>query len=604
MLSLASCTKDILLPEEGGMTEVGADEGTGQMVMFSSGTTENERTRAGGAVTYYMPDTYRFVCRMYYKAQTGSDLFDVSGNTDFTAWLKVKGDLGNSLYWNKDYTPVDENVKGKGGVDDYGNDYGATAFYWQNRKEHAFLAWTDLNRAKTIKGGNAAGTLKFGKDLDYKVYTGDKTEQWVVTGYLIHGVGANFTSLSEMREYVEKHYTDDEAIESFNELQKEIGDAPGYKDTWNDRGVQYQYGWSCKHTVYATDGLVDIDPTHRTAKWYRYVMFFDKVEFSGTVSDYTPMYDASGIITHLKNDQGEYVAEAEVQNEKNSDGKYVDSEGNVIDPKTNPEKLIYKYYATDATGNVRYNEENPRYTFYYQRNEEKKTVEVYNEFPALKFDLKRGNKMNSMSDQPDIAQAREIQAPVGATQESNRVNLYFKHKFSQIHVNVKNSGDNSVVLARNDIAKVELLGVTEEGYIFTDLDSLGDVRAAAYKEIDFSKYTEQQLKDNPYGTSFQMFELPEADTETGYLKSFNAIAFGQLQAIRITWKEQGAGQYEHAATFRIPDTELVNLKSGYKYIWNIEVRRGTLAIIRTEIVDWELPDDELHNGNIDGTIQN
>lgn len=600
ILLLTACSDDVATGE---LNTSDDGRGIGQMVVFSSGTTENRETRAGDGVTYYMPHDYRFVCRMYYKAQTGADQFDVSGKTDFTAWLKVSGNLGKSLYWNKAYTDVNSAIKGVGGVDEYGNDYGATAFYWQNRKEHAFLAWTDLNKAKsgTIKGGSAAGTLKFDKDLDYRVYTGDKQEQWVVTGYQIHGIGENFTSLSAMREYVESHYTDDASIEAFNNLQNEIGNAPGYADGWLTMPTNYQFGLSCKHTIHSTDDVQNIDAKHRTYKWYRYVMFFEKVEFPGVVRDYIPEVK-DGIIVKLKNDQGEYVAEAEVTNEKNSDGKYVDAEGNVI---VDMDKLTYRYYSTDASGLVKYNENNPRYTFYYQRNEENKTVDVYNEFPALKFDLTRGTgakKKSSMSEQPDIAQAREIQAPVGATQESNRVNLYFKHKFSQIVVNVKNSADNSVTLEARDIKRVELLGVTEEGYIFTELDENGDVRDAAYKEIDFSIYNAMQLKNNPYGTSFEMFELD--NPETGYLKSFNAIAFGQLQAIRITWQEQGAGQYEHAAIFRIPNTELVNLKSGYRYIWNIEVRRGTLAIIRTEIVDWELPYDENHNGNIDGTIQN
>ena len=91
------------------------------------------------------------------------------------------------------------------------------------------------------------------------------------------------------------------------------------------------------------------------------------------------------------------------------------------------------------------------------------------------------------------------------------------------------------------------------------------------------------------------------ETAPGYLKSFNCITFGQLQAIRITWKETET-DILHSSTFRIPDTELVNLQSGMKYIWNIEIRRGTLAIIRTEIVDWILPTDEVHNGSTDGII--
>lgn len=572
------------------------------MVLFSVGTTENSVTRAQ---SYYMPHGYRFVCRMYYKAITGSDYFDVEGNTDQTAWLKVDGNVGNSLYWNQNYANKGTNI-GVGGIDEKGNDYDAPAFYWQNRKEHAFLAWTNLNDATNITGGERNGNLKFSKDLDYKVYTGEKREDWITTGYRIYGLDKDFASTSEIREYVEKTYTTDEAIAEFNNTQQTISNT--YQG-WDSYGYQYQFGWMCKHTVSSTDGSSIIDENHREVKWYRYLMFFEKNVF--TLEDgveYQKEYDTDNtVITKLKLDD-RYVAEAEVTNSKNDDGNYVDNEGNVI---TDPDELSYNYYETDAYGNVRYNENRPRYTFYYQRLEEKKQIDAYDEYPALKFDLTRGSK-TQMAQQPDIAQALEIQAPVGATQESNRVNLYFKHQFSQIQVNIKNAADNSVSLTAEDILKVELLGVSEEGYIFTELDKEGKVHAAAYKEIDFSKYSYDELKENQFGTSFEMFDMKDdakgEDSnygyELGYLKSFNAITFGQLQAIRTTWKEDGENGYEHAATYRIPSTELMNLQSGVKYVWNIEIRRGTLAIIRTEIVDWELPDDVQHNGSTDGTIQN
>lgn len=566
-------------------------KGIGQMVLFSVGETENAQTKA---TTYYMPNAYRFICRMYYKAQTGSDDFDVEGGTDQTVWMKVSGNVGNSLYWNKEYNTPSR-------YDGYGNDYNANALYWQNRKEHAFLAWTDLNNARNIVGGSDKGTLKFGKDIDYKVYTGNKVDMWVVSGYKLYGSDQLFTSTSAIREYVEKTYDTPEKIAQFNAAQKVLGDQ---YSVWDEKPYQYMFGWSCKYTTSSTDGVRLIDATHRDYKWYRYLMFFQKYEYvlEGDLTDYIWVIhedkDGNEFIKYLRKDDI-YVAEAEVLNEKNSDGKYIDGEGHVID---NPSQLTYRFYQTDEYGNALYNEENPLFTFYYQRLEENKKIDEYNEFPALAFDLKRGTK-NNMTEQPDIAQAREIQAPVGATQESNRVNLYFKHKFSQVYVNVRESADNSAKLDRNQITKVELLGVSEEGYIFTELDKDGNVMDAAYKEINFSDYTEEQLRNNPYGTSFRMFELPEAETELGYLKSFNAITFGQLQAIRITWQEtEGTGAYEHAATFRIPDTDLVNLKSGTRYIWNIEIRRGTLAIIRTEIIDWELPTDEEHNGSVDGTI--
>lgn len=417
------CSDDIT-PGTDSSGEGGA--GTGEMVFFSSGTTENVVSRAPS--TTYMPTGNRFVCRMYYKAHTGSDLFDVSGTTDQTAWLKVddKG-KGNSLYWNKAYATPSKR-------DEYDNDFDAHAFYWQNRKPHAFLAWTDLNHATSMVGGDADGNLRS------------------------HGTAI----------YKEKKKVD---------------------------GVDVEI----KHAVNA------FDLTRKPVK--------------------------------------------------------------------------------DADGNITYG-------------------------------------INLMTDQPDIVQALTVQAPTGATQESNRVNLFFKHQFSQVQVNIKNAGDNSVDLNATNILKVELLGVTEEGYVFTDLSEDGKVHAAAYKPIDFSKYNEADLKNNRYGTAFEMFDMYDASKgesgnwgyEKGFLKSFNCITFGQLQAIRITWKEDdyddpdNAGQkipgITHVATFRIPDANLVNLQSGMRYIWNIEIRRGTIAIIRTEIIDWELPTDNLHNGSADGTIVN
>lgn len=557
-----------------------------EMVLFAAGTTEHRQSRATDGTTYYMPDAYHFVCRMYYMAQIGSDEFDVSGNTDQTAWLKVNGPVGNSLYWNSNYTPVGSN-EGVGGVDSYGNDYSATAFYWQNRKEHAFLAWTDLNKATSITGGSSKGNLKFKEDLMYKVNTNQQNEQWVDIGYRIYGDDEHvFTSLTAMRDYVENNIKD---IDAFKTQQQEIGN----ELDWSDVEYHYQFGWSCKYTL-SNCGYTYADDKHRTYGWYQYMMFFDKTEYQEDISDLIPVKDNNGVVTKLKDPEtGVYVAEAEVK--KDADGNCLDSNG-VITEDVN--EYTYNYYETDEAGNVRYDESNPRYTYYFKRYQERKLVDVYDEFPALAFDLTRGSKTN-MGQQPDIAQALEIQAPMGATQESNRVNLYFKHQFSQLQVNIKNAEDSSVSLLAEDIQKVELLGVSEEGYIFTELDKDGKVRAAAYKMIDFVKYSEQELKDNPYGTSFEMFK--QTTPEYGYLQSFNAIAFGQLQAIRITWKEHDT-EYTHAATYRIKETDLMNLKSGVRYVWNIEVRRGTLAIIRTEIVDWELPDDEDHNGNIIGTI--
>ena len=594
-MMLFSCT-DTLVEEQVQHGTSGDGKGLGELVMFSVGTTENVETRA----SYYMPDSYRFVCRMYYKAQTGSEDFDVTGGTDQTAWLKVSGNVGNSLYWNKEYRDVDSSIKGIGGVDEYGNDYSATAFYWQNRKEHAFLAWTDLNKAREMKGGDAEGRLNFVADTQYRVSTGEKVREWEIEYYEIYGIGEKFANREDMETYVKAHGKDDSFTASQDALQTE----KGYD--WSDAAYYYRHGKQYKYS-FSNAARTNETTTPEESydyQWYQEFMYFHTMAYAPDNTEEKEMFTAQSKqdrINFLLKD-GVRVAKAELK--VNEEDEPVDDEGNEL---TDPAEYIYTYLQTDELGNLIYDETQPEFTFYYSTHYVRKEKDEYQEFNCNAFDLTRGSK-TSMSEQPDIAQALEIQAPTGATQESNRVNLYFKHQFSQIQVNLKNSADNSVVLLRDDIKKVELLGVTEKGYVFTDLDERGKVRPAAYQEIDFSKYTEAQLKNNQFGTSFSMFELSEEQTETGYLKSYNAIAFGQLQAIRITWeeREEGAAQsnpdYKHVSTYRIP-TDLMNLQSGVRYVWNIEIRRGTIAIIRTEIIDWELPKDLPHNGTTEGTIQ-
>ncbi len=234
------------------------------------------------------------------------------------------------------------------------------------------------------------------------------------------------------------------------------------------------------------------------------------------------------------------------------------------------------------------------------------------------FDLTKGTK-TAISDQPDPILALTIMKPAGATQEANRVRLYFKHQFSQIQVNLKAADDHSATLNSADITAVELLGVTEEGYVNCRLNAGGTVGPARYKAVDLDNYTDAELEDNPWGTSFSMFDMTTGtDTDEngvddgyadGYLKSFNAIAYGYLWAIRVTWHEHAHTTIIHKATYEVPvntgdpdNIPLQQLQSGYKYIYNLELRRGTLAVIRTQIVDWD-QDKELVYGT-DGTITN
>ncbi len=54
-------------------------------------------------------------------------------------------------------------------------------------------------------------------------------------------------------------------------------------------------------------------------------------------------------------------------------------------------------------------------------------------------------------------------------------------------------------------------------------------------------------------------------TTEGYLKSFNAIAFGTLRAIRVTWSDGT----EHKATLEVQQT----LASGKMYNYNLSIQR-------------------------------
>ena len=243
------------------------------------------------------------------------------------------------------------------------------------------------------------------------------------------------------------------------------------------------------------------------------------------------------------------------------------------------------------------------------------------------YDLTRKAR-NLYTNMPDPIMALTIQKPEGATQEANRVRLYFKHQFSQIQVNLKGASDESATLTADQIKKVELLGVSEEGYVKNILNDDGTVGtvpggspagtmgAADYKPVDLYEYTDEHLEKNRWGTSFEMFDMGDTDGNgssdtsdhyaAGYLKSYNAIAFGQLWGIRVTWRER-TGEILHVTTYEVPmqnetKVDLRNLASGMKYIYNLELRRGTLAIIRTEILDWQQEEPLVYTQ--DGTITN
>lgn len=166
----------------------------------------------------------------------------------------------------------------------------------------------------------------------------------------------------------------------------------------------------------------------------------------------------------------------------------------------------------------------------------------------------------SIADQPDPILALVTETPPAATAEENRVTLNFQHQFSQIQVNVKNAAGNDIT--SEQITNVELLGVSQTGYVYTKLKANGTVDPPTASEVNIDNFTDEQLATNKWGTSFEMFPTTLAD---GYLKSFNAIAFGTLRAIRVTWSDGT----EHKATLEVQQT----LASGKMYNYNLSIQR-------------------------------
>lgn len=258
-----------------------------------------------------------------------------------------------------------------------------------------------------------------------------------------------------------------------------------------------------------------------------------------------------------------------------------------------------------AMGNARYTDNR---AFYWQNrlNHVFLALSDYNypsEAPSVvigekkEYDLTRGDK-SSIKEQNDPMIAHVIMCPTGATSEANRVKLFFQHQFARVQVNLKSSQDGSAIVDESLIERVELLGVAEKGYVFYGIEPDGSILTTTSEpiNIDDTKY-DATRKENPYGSSFDMFVCPTA--KTGYLKSFEGIAFGTLQGIRITWKESNdINAYKHVATFK--GVKNLLLKSGHKYIYNVELRRSLIAQVTTEIQPWNM---DVTTYDADATIE-
>ena len=211
------------------------------------------------------------------------------------------------------------------------------------------------------------------------------------------------------------------------------------------------------------------------------------------------------------------------------------------------------------------------------------------------FDLRRKDGMNSISDQQDIIMAHTEMSPDKATPEGNRVKLLFGHCFAKVQVNLKPLADGGLGndLRYERIDKVELLGVADYAYLYNiDVTSsqynINNVKTEA-KKVVANDYLDVNISDNPYYTCIETFKAPEDAVTPGYVSTHEVITFGQVVAIRVTWHEtddEGNTTVTHVVTKKVEKDEERLLPSGQLHIYNLEMRRGTLAIINAEILPW------------------
>lgn len=600
LVAASSCTEELVLPD----VPSSQDTGIGELVLFSAGSSGNITTRA---VIPYMEQEGRFVCKMYYHAKAtdqDSDPFDTE-NTPITSWLRVNNKEGNSVYWNKNY-PDNTNDKLSNGDDltaadredanykDYGFDPNAQFFYWRNRLDHIFLAFTDFNLLKNNQ---------------YKMGTDSKGNSVPVARSLFmypEADGEKKTKTGQIETWPESSYTYRKLV--FQTVDKLNPEYTQWEADHHDSGETNPYPMEITVPEYLTEQTTSTYPVANG--WHHFPLTsqtgYDDVSADVIKATYQKVLDIIGASNKLS-EEDKAALTKDLERTKEHGPNEQTSEGTF---RTARWWVGYDPTVDDAIVDGAVNFGKTTTAALYCRREKQKIEDVIATAPANVFDMRRTNDMHSMADQPDPLIALTKMKPTGATQEANRVRLYFKHQFSQIQVNLT-KGENTPELNAGNIVSVELLGVTEKGYVFTNINPDGTQIPPSYDAVVMSKYSEEDQKKNPYGTSFNMFDMGDNKQQTA-LKSFNAIAFGQLQAIRITWKEEDYVEdgetkegIHHVATYKITVDErgqsLVNLKSGYRYVYDFELRRGTIAFIRATIDGWQLSDDL--NYGTSGTIK-
>lgn len=260
----------------------------------------------------------------------------------------------------------------------------------------------------------------------------------------------------------------------------------------------------------------------------------------------------------------------------------------------------------------------------------------------VKIDLRNNPSITSMSMQKDPLIACEEKIPESSSPEKNRVYLTFRHQLAQVQVNLKGSEESADITA-DQIDAVALLGVSNEAYVFpypeygfTEtstpiVDANGDpvldadgnetydvtqtwgiVRQGETKTDLLRKAyavpltLDEQNANPPAGSRFDMFEMADGKQATGYLKGFEAIAFGDLKYLRIVWheKEGNVKSIEHVIQFPITDNRFKKLESGKRYIINLELRLGTVASVKAEIVDWISDDPSVYYESSGTVVKN
>lgn len=608
LLAVVSCTDELAVEQSGTENPLNQDKGIGELVLFSSGNSGNSSTRA---VIPYMELDGRFVCKMYYHAKAtdqDSDPFDTE-TTPITSWLRVNDNEGNSVYWNNQYT-MDADETHSDYID-YGFDSRAQYFYWRNRLDHIFLAYTDFNLLKRNKyeltnkkneEGKyipAARSLFMYPEYDGAKKTKIKTEKiWVPYNYKKMVFGRTSTSNPDFDADKKAEYD-----EYFADPDKWVTEHPD--ETAPD-----------PYTVPETIEVLEFKDFETTT------IYPMTAEYAGhfPISGYYGGTDIpKATIEDTRNKVIVLIESSSLTNEQKTALKADLQRSSIYSEEENTAEgtfrndrwwVAYKSDALADDGTLDFDK-----ILVYQQREMQKLEDIIATAPANTFDLTRKEGMTSMADQPDPLIALTKMKPLGATQEANRVRLYFKHQFSQIQVNLT-KGENTPDIKVDNILSVELLGVTKKGYVFTNINPDGSQIPPTYDPVVKKDFTPEQLKENEHGTSFSMFDMKDAKPQSS-LKSFNAIAFGQLQAIRITWKEDDYTEEDgtkvdgvkHVATYAITVDDrghsLKNLESGYRYVYDFELRRGTIAFIRAIIDGWQLDDELDHktDGFIDNSVQ-